>query len=194
MRFTESSDLTLLFESASVDLSTTPTLSAVPIRLGLFVTLPLGKRLDLTAGAGVTAYAELKLEEKRHLKYVNDHWEDTSLSAGRKAPLDNIGYHGSLGIELKIFPNTGFFVEVVGQYARFGNFKTVAVSEKDDRGEVAKGEGRIYLAMYRYPDGEFSYFTVEESAPVSDSPYLAYKEPKIDLGGFGLQAGFRIRL
>ena len=170
MRFTESSDLTLSFESASLELSSTPTVSAVPIRLGLFLTLPLGKRLDLTAGAGVTAYADLKLEEKRHLKYINDYWTETSLSASRKSPLDNIGYHGSLGFEWRIFPNTGFFVEAVGQYARFGNFKTVAVSEMDSHGEGGRAKaGSIW--RYTVPrNAEYSYFTVEESAPLPDSP------------------------
>jgi hypothetical protein len=193
LRFSESSRITWSYGS-DIDFSSTPTLSAIPVRLALFLTIPLGRKLNLTIDAGAAAYAALKLEARQRLERSDGHWTEMSLNATRNAPFDNIGFQGSLGFEFMILPNTGLFVEALGRYARFKNFATATESLRNDVGDSETNEGRLYLRTYTFDGKSYSRFTVEGTPPVSEPPRLVYTEPKIDLSGFSLQAGLRIRL
>lgn len=195
MRFSKSSQMTFSHGSEDIKLSGTPTLSAVPLRLGLFLTLPLGSRLNFTLDAGAAVYAALKLDAKQRLNYPYGYWLETSLSASRSAPqFDNLGFHGSLGFEFMVSPKFGFFVEALGRYARLKNFETATALNRNSYGDSETIEGRIYLETNTFDEGGWSLFTVERTPPVSVPPNIVYREPKIDLSGFSLQAGFRIRL
>jgi hypothetical protein len=194
MRFSKSSSMTWTYGSESLEFSTTPTLSAVPIRLGLFLTLPLGERLNLTLDGGAAAYAALKLDVRQREGQPDGDWIETSLSASRNSPFENVGFQGSLGFEFMFSRKVGFFVEALGRYARFKNFETATALYTNNEGASESIEGRIYLETDTFDEGSWSLFTLEETPPVSDSPHTVYTEPKIDLSGFSLQAGFRIRL
>jgi hypothetical protein len=194
MRFSKSSLMTWSLGSYEIEFSGTPTLSAVPVRVGLFITLPLGKKVNLTVNGGAAAFAELKLDARQRTDYSNGYWIETSLRASRSAPFDNLGFHGSLGFEFMVLPNTGFFVEALGRYARFKNFETATALSRNNYGDSETIEGRIYLETSAFEEGGWSLFTVEKTPPVSDPPRTVYTEPKIDLSGFSLQAGLRIRL
>jgi len=193
LRFSESSRITWSYGS-DIDFSSTPTLSAIPIRLALFLTIPLGRRLNLTIDAGAAAYAALKLEARQRLESSDGHWLEASLNASRNAPFDNLGFQGSLGFEFMILPNTGFFVEALGRYARFENFAKATESLRNNEGDSETNEGRLYLETHTFYGKSYSQFRVAGTPPVSDPPHLVYREPKIDLSGFSLQAGLRIRL
>ena len=189
LRFSKGSLMTFMNGSESVELSVTPRLSAVPIRLGLFLTLPLGKRLNLTINGGAEAYAALKLDATQRINAFGD-LSETTLTASRNAPRSgNLGFEGSLGFEFMVSRNAGFFIEAVGRYARLKNFAKAAYSSSE--GTV---EGGLYLETFTVPEGTWSLFTVEKTPPVSVPPSLVYTEPKVDLSGFSLQAGLRVRL
>lgn len=177
-----------------ITLTGTPKLSAMPIRLAVFFTLPLGGKFNLTADVGGTYYAALKFEAAQRLEIGATDWEEMSLSASRSSLSDNLGFQGSLGFEYKISPKMGFFVEAVGRSARFKNFDTVMGLERDSDGGEDTNEGKLYLQTFTYPEGTYSAFTIESTPPVPDPPEVTYREPKIDLSGFSLQAGIRIRL
>lgn len=180
-------------EEGELEITGTPTLSAVPIRLGLFLTFPLGGKLNLTADAGATYYAALKLDATQRLESDDGDWFEMSLSASRSTPLDNLGFQGSLGLEYMFSSKMGFFVEALGRYARFKNFDKATGSMRDSDGFSETTEGRIYLETHTGFEGTWSWFTVEEDPPISSPPERVYSEPKIDLSGFSLQAGIRIR-
>lgn len=113
MRNSEGSLMTLVTETSTITLSGTPTLSAVPIRLGVFLTIPVAGKIDLTADAGATYYAGLKFDATQRLEFAADNWEVMSARASRSSVSDNLGFQGSLGFEYKISPRMGFFVEAV---------------------------------------------------------------------------------
>jgi hypothetical protein len=194
LRFSNSSLLTWSSESEDVELSGTPTLSAIPIRLGLFLTLPLGERLNLTIDGGAAVYTALKLDAQQRIDFSDGDWTEMSLNASRNEPFENLGFQGSLGFEFMVSRNTGFFVEALGRYARLKNFDKATAFNRNSDGESETIEGRIYLGTYTSDEGNWSLFTVEGTPPVPAPPYRVYTEPKIDLSGFSIQAGFRIRL
>lgn len=192
LRASMSSLATLTRAVDAIDYTANAVLSAVPIRLGLFLTLPVGEKLNLTAGAGAAYYAALKFEGTRGFEYHNGGWYELVIRGSRSSFAD-IGVQGSLGLEYMISPRMGFFVEALGRYARFKNFERVAVTSSTNSNPPLTGEGKLYVVQIASGTGTFSLFTVEETPPVDSPPDEIYTEPKIDLSGFSLQAGFRVR-
>ncbi|MBP7706874.1 MAG: hypothetical protein KA243_06475 [Candidatus Aminicenantes bacterium] len=175
----------------TVDLLASTMLSAVPIRLGLFLDVPLGGKLALTANAGAAYYLGLKFTGMQGLEFAADDWMRMSLEATERSGLD-IGFHGSLGFEYKFTPKLGFFVEGLGRYAKLKNFESVTGTQESSGGLSEDTEGKLYLVTGSIGDSEISMFTISETEPLPD-PGTTVREPKFDLSGFSLQAGFRIR-
>jgi hypothetical protein len=123
-----------------------------------------------------------------------DDWMEMSVSGSRSSLSANLGFQGSLGLEYKFSPKMGFFVEAMGRYAKLKNFASVTARNEDSGSASETTVGKLYIADYTFVDGSYSLFTIEETPPVDDPPTVTYREPKIDLSGFSLQAGIRIRL
>ncbi|MBM3306560.1 MAG: porin family protein [Candidatus Aminicenantes bacterium] len=192
LRTSANSLATLSIEEDVIDFPATATLSAIPIRLGVFLAFPLGGKLNLTADAGAAYYAALKLDATQRLEFDDGDWLEMSINAQRSS-FANLGFQGSLGLEYMVSPKMGLFVEALGRYARFKNFETATGSNRNSDGDSDSTEGKIYLMTKTFTEGSWSMFTVEETPPVSSPPSTVFTEPKIDLSGFSLQAGIRIR-
>jgi len=188
MRSSAASLATYTEDTFSVDITAEAMLSAVPIRLGLFLDVPVGGKLNLTAGAGAAYYMGLKFDATQGLEYPDGSWQTMNVVGNERSGID-IGFHGSLGLEYMFSPKLGFFVEAVGRYAKFKNFETVTGTTEYSDGTPETTEGILYLYSETIGTTEVSGFGISET-PVTDPDV---REPKFDLGGFSLQAGFRIR-
>ena len=175
----------------TVDLLASTMISAVPIRLGLFLDVPLGGKLALTANAGAAYYLGLKFTGMQGVELSAGDWMRMSLEASERSGAD-IGFHGSLGFEYKLSPKLGFFLEGLGRYAKFKNFETVTGTQESSGGIPDSTEGRLYLVTGDIGGTEISMFTISETEPAPE-PGTTVREPKFDLSGFGLRAGFRVR-
>jgi hypothetical protein len=177
-------------EGDSVTLTAVSTLTAMPVRLGLFFTTPLSNKLNLTADAGAAYYAGLKLEATQGLEFSSTDWMDMTVEGSQRSGID-IGFHGSLGVEYMLSPKLGFFFEAVGRYAKFNNFELVTGTTEGSGGGPDTTEGKLYIYSDTSGTTEISGFTIVETG---DTPDHDLWEPKIDLSGFSLQIGIRIRL
>ena len=193
LQSSKSSLMTFSYEGGELTVIGTPKLSAMPIRLAVFFTLPLGAKFNLTADAGGTYYAALKLNATQRLEMEAD-WNETSLSASRSSLTDNLGFQGSLGFEYKISQKMGFFIEAIGRFARFKNFDTATSSYENSAGDTNAVAGKIYIETRTGPEVTYSSFIISADTPTPSPPESTFREPKIDLSGFSLQAGVRIRL
>jgi hypothetical protein len=176
-------------EVDSVLLTAGATLTAMPVRLSLFYDIPYSEKFNLTLSAGAAYYASLKLEGTQRLEFAPDDWEEMSLVGTQRSGAD-IGFHGTLGFEYLFSPKLGFFVEAVGRYAKFKNFKAVTGTSADSGGMPETIEGTLYIYTEDFDEAELSGFSIVEAG---DTPDTGAREPKIDLSGFSLRAGFRIR-
>jgi hypothetical protein len=190
MKYSRSSLMSVTADTLSLTLSGTPMLSAVPIRLGVFLNFPVAPRLDMIVNAGGAYYAGLKFEAGERIEADGD-WQAMSLT-GSRSSLANLGVQGGIGFEYRISPKIGFFVEAEGRYARFKNFDSVTSAYESSDGASGSETGKLYIDTYSYPDGTYSEFYVNTTPPV-DTEYETFREPKFDLSGFSLQAGFRFR-
>ena len=171
-------------------------LSAVPVRLGLYYSLPLGKRLSLTANAGGAFYALLRFKDRFHVEQ-GAIFSTQEITATRMSLSKNLGFQGGLGFEYELTPKLGIFVEAQGRYARFTNFGSVRLDLASAEGGSDTQEGKIYLrteTLLADPPIVWNAFVVDDTPPTPDPPDLVIREPKFDLSGFCLQAGIRIRL
>jgi len=188
MRNSTDSLATFIDDPLEVDILSGATITAIPIRLGLFFAFPLGGKLSLTANAGAAYYAGLKLDAMQGLDYADGSWLHMDLADSRRGSAD-IGFHGGLGVEYKLSPMMGFFVEVLGRYASLKNFDEVTGIQTSSEGLSETTVGKLYILAEDIDGTPISMFTIEETPPVDPG----FREPKFDLSGFSLQAGIRIR-
>ena len=170
-------------------------LSGLPVRLGVYYALPLGRRLSLTANAGAALYV---------VRTFNDHysfeaginWGSQDINADRFG-FSDLGFQGGLGLDFRISSTMGVFVEAQGRYAKLKNFGEVSITVASLEGGSQTREGKIYLRSQNLstdPPVVFNTFVVESTPPAPDPPDILIREPKFDFSGFCLQAGVRIRL
>ena len=192
LRSTEESEM-VLSNGIDATLIGTPVLSAIPIRLGVFFTLPLNKKINFTANAGAAYYAALKFDANLRIEEDPD-WSEQGISASRNSLSGNLGFQGGLGFEYMFSPKMGFFVEALGRLAKFKNFATAHAHSEDSVGNAEDSDGVIYLETMTVPEGTWTEFIVAETPPTSFPPEIVYTEPKFDFSGFCIQFGIRIRL
>lgn len=191
-------DMTLTPPDASGDLliSGGSSLSAFPVRLGLYYALPLGRKLSLTANAGGAFYARLRFRDRFH--YESGGLFGTQAITGTRTSLTkNLGFQGGLGLAYDVSPKWGVFVEAQGRYARFANFGSVRIDVASAEGGSQTRYGKIYLRTQTLSEDPlivWNTFVVQDMPPTPDPPELVIREPRFDLGGLCLQAGVRIRL
>ena len=196
LRSSGNADMTLVPETSEMVFDGGPTLSAIPIRFGLYYSLPLGGKLSLTANTGAAFYAGLRFEDRFHMEQSTI-FATQEIVASRTSLSKNLGFQGGLGLEYKIASKMGVFIEAQGRYARFKNFGAATIYLASAEGGSDTREGKIYLrtqTLSADPLIVFNAFVVESTPPSPDPPDLVISEPKFDLSGFCLQAGIRIRI
>jgi hypothetical protein len=162
--------------------------SAIPVKLGVYYSLPLSSqaRFFLTAGVG---YYFAKWSEA----YRNE-WDTGWWTIDQKATARGIGFHGGVGFELNVVSHVAFVLEGQGRYAKIGGFK----GDKDGKYYPPPTEystkGKLYYFEYLpwtenwYPK---IYISKEEQA---GDRIRNVREAKVDFSGFTFRAGIKIKL
>jgi hypothetical protein len=194
LRSARQSHMTLDLDNVTaLDLTATPALSAMPVSLGLFLTLPVGSKIAFTADARGIYFARFKFDLAQKLEFGGpDDWQHESLRGSRSGFFSNLGAQGSLGVEYKLSPRMGFFVEAVGRYAKLKNFGVVTRTTETETGSVSTDQGKAYILFVETTDSSYSMFFVMDPSSPAEPPFFV-REPKFDLSGFSLQTGIRIR-
>jgi hypothetical protein len=189
-------DLLLTGEGLELDVTGGTSLSAIPLRLGVFATLPITGRLSLTANAGAAVYLALRFHD-RYGYEQSGIWGRQDIFGNRTSFTANLGGQGGLGFDHRMARGWSVFVEAQGRYARFKNFGRATIKVASAEGGSQTREGKIYLRsqiLSADPPLEFITYVVADTPPTPDPPDIVISEPKFDLSGFCLQAGIRIRL
>lgn len=175
---TKSSTLTFQSATKEINWEILGKVEAVPAKLSLFYFIPVKDSLTIIFHAGVGYYsAKTRLESRSDSEYLID------------ANATGIGYHGGIGLEMKLFTGVYFFVEGAGRYASLSGFRG-KVTITGDGG----WDGKLYYweAKHTYIDN-FGYIDLLVGPP-SGPAFKFVREAKIDFNGFSLRAGISIRL
>ncbi len=167
-------------------LDSRPSISAVPIRLGLFLTLPLHRLFNITFNGGAALYLTKYSYTLRSFLWT---------PGGRihhKASANGLGFHGGIGFEINLNPRSTFFIEIQGRYAKITNFKGTAKSREFISSyyfypvSSSEEEGMLY---YLEGEGHPSLAILEEEP----SGYSTVRKATFDFSGFAIHSGIRIK-
>jgi len=180
--------------SLHYDFSEGMKLEGIPIRLGLFWSLHVSGKINVTADAGLSYYVRTRY----HAEWITLQYASTGmhpfqrfLTTASKANFP-LGLHGSMGIEYRLLRNLGIFVEARGCYARFRGLEGTTTSEA---GNLAGG------LLPEFTENGTLFYDETPNLPGAPRLIMVQSEPDgelhravVDFSGVSLQMGFRIRL
>lgn len=157
-----------------------PAYGSIPLRLGVFWTIPISARMSVALSAGpeihfARASTSWQIDEDTYfMRYEND------VTGG------GFGFHGAAAFEIKLSGSIGLLLEIAGRYARFGGLTgTATISNPDDR---VSESGTLYRYEISIGPG-FPYVIVLEEKPTNEAT-----EAKLDLSGGSVRFGVVIHI
>lgn len=190
------SQIRIIYPSYYYQITEVTELKAIPMRLCLFLALPISRKLDITANAGFSWYLQARYHADWYVGPISpigfDPYQRISTTAEKKTlPL---GFQGGVGIEYKLLRKIGLFVEAQGRYARFRGLKGTSISEPGEYGGVLPSfseQGKLYYeSVPMLPDAP--RLIMVQSAP-PPGPGGEARLAAVDFSGISLQAGIRVR-
>ncbi len=176
---------TVTFTPVAAEVKTAPKASAIPLRLGMYLTLPAGPVVNVNFHAGLGYYLA-KMSYSLRTSAAGD-WDQYSI----EADATGLGYHGGLGFEFKLSRAVSLFFEGQGRYARIGGFEG-SIEGTHSSGSHSSESGKLYY--YKYSAGvlgAFPVIIVDDTEP-SGSDVSNMREANIDFSGFSAVAGIII--
>jgi hypothetical protein len=179
------SESNITFTPVAAAEKTTAKVSAVPLRLGMYFTLPAGAVLNVNFHVGLSYYLAKVSYDFR--SSAPGSWEQSSV----RADGNGLGFHGGLGFEFRLSPAVSFFLEGLGRYASISGFEGSG-EKTDSYGDRGLDNGKLYYyKTYSGTLGSFSAIFVHGSEP-SGSSVSSVREARIDFSGFSAFAGIII--
>jgi len=167
-----------------------PEVRAVPIRAGLYFLIPIGKGSHFTLDAGAGWY----------LVDYSWYWRGENASGywmemDQEASAQNIGYHAGLGFEIELGSHFAFLIEGRARYAEISGFEGTFKYEDRD-GDSDTEEGKLYYWREPVFAEKFTFVFISESETpsftgLSSAEYV--RDAVVDLSGFSIQAGLKIK-
>ena len=194
-------------------------LTAIPIRMTVFYSLPLGKLNLYAFGGGGFYLGNLKhtysmdetfFYEDFSSVYLDEKYEVKAAADGTETAKHNtLGFHGGLGLEMKLGRSIGLGLEVFGRFVDFGKWDG-ELSETDTTRTRAYLEGSGWysdetdtetysesgaLWYYEYLDPDFgkkyAYMQTFTDEP-SGEGVSGIRRAKLNLNAFGIRLTLKI--
>ncbi|MGB2765122.1 MAG: hypothetical protein WBC20_11995, partial [Candidatus Aminicenantaceae bacterium] len=177
-------------------------IETIPIKLGIYYTIPLGSRINIFLKSGLDYYFSKCFIYKYNLIRSLD-WtvlipEFYEISNKYDMRGNGLGFNGGLGFEYKISNVLALVLEIQRRYAKIKNLKGKWIYSNTFTLEQGEDEGILYIGRKDMEDEGFSDIfypdlVVSPSKP-SGAKILNAKEATLDLSGFSLRVGIRIKL
>jgi hypothetical protein len=174
-----------------------PRLSAIPIRAGVHLTVPLSTKFNFHAEVGASYYFKARYRDEWW--YSTWSWETMTSSLRistraeqKKAP---IGFQGGIGLEYEVLHKLFVYLDARGRYARFRGLKGTSTVEESRLGEPVttfSETGKLYYESVPWLPGAPRLIMVQTSPPAG--PGGGPRQAVVDFSGVSLQFGIRIRL
>ncbi len=172
-------------------------LEAMSIRLGLFLSLPIASKIDFTANAGLCGYLRARYHADwliGRAGYVSN-WRDPYNNISTRADQKKfpIGFQAGAGIEYRLLPKIGLFIEARGRYAKFRGLEGTSTSEPGEYGGISptfSEQGKLFYESAPMLPGAPRVIMVQSAPPAG--PDGKPRQAVVDVSGVSLQAGIRI--
>ena len=175
-----------------------PKLSAVPIRVGVHLTMPLSGKVNFLVEGGGCYYFNARYSDELiegTSIFDNGLYSQTRITTSAEAKGVPLGLHGGLGFEYRLLPNLFLSLSALGRYARFRTWEGFSEFEFFDYVEgwtTFSEQGILYYELVPDLPDPPRLITAQSSPSMTIGP-----EPRkavIDFSGISLQLGIRIRL
>ncbi len=160
-------------------------IDVIPIRLGLYYTLPVHRLFSFTFNGGPSLYLT------QYSYFFETDWKNTK-SLFHKANAKNFGFHGGIGLEVSLTQQASFLIEGQGRYAKISNYtgkliKTEYIVSDDFVGyDSLQVKGTLY-----YLEGEkFPSLVISDKEP---SGFTTIRKAVFDFSGFSLRVGVIVK-
>lgn len=166
--------------------TTKPKVRAIPLRFGIFFTVPLDEILSFSFNGGVGLYLanyslDMRFEE-------NGYWEDVH----QEATATGLGFHAGMGFEFNLAPNVAFFIEGQGRYAKIGGFEGTLEYDDSGGGPLYEEKGKLYYWENNLMGKTYPRISISEDEP-SASWVSKVREANVDFSGFNIVAGIKLK-
>ncbi len=155
-----------------------PKINVVPIRMGMFFTIPILGPFAVYLNGGPSLYlARYSYALETNIKDITDIFQ--------KATAQSLGFHGGLGIAVDLNKRSVFFIEGQGRYAKISNFEGKERLRNTDN-VYSEENGTLYYME----DETYSYLTIRADEPFG---FKILRKASFNLSGISLRAGLIIK-
>jgi opacity protein-like surface antigen len=164
-----------------------PSFSAVPLRLGLFFTYPMGPSLNFNFNVGGGYYmakmtSMLRISSEAYYEQLDN-----------EAKANGFGFQGGMGVDFRIASNVFLFIEAQGQMANFGGFEgTGALSFSG--GSSVNETGKLYYFEETFETPILYPIIKVASTPPSGSWVHNLREAKVNFNGGQIVVGILLKI
>lgn len=165
---------------------------SIPLSLGGFYSLPIGNRLTMRGEAGLDFHF-VRWKDRLIWTYNGDTYQkvldDLNLTSG------GLGGHLSISAEYELSKRLALVVELRGRYARIGGLKGDWTNTVNDSPWQPREATLYTYEMQSVTLGTWYSFTWPAIVPPKEGDGLRnIREAVLDMSGFALRAGIRVRL
>jgi len=168
-----------------------PEVTAIPLTFGLYLGLPLAKIMNFTINTGIGYYLGTV---KWHYSWDS---ESHDYEENWEAKSNAVGFHGGLGFEFNISRNLAMVIEGFGRYAKLKSCKGDYSWKREFFGheEGIIEDATLWYYEWRSTDTgkEYPRIKFDDEMPTETSFQKNVREGDIDLTGFSVRAGIRIK-
>lgn len=185
----------------SVSFSHHPTISAIPIKITAYYSIPIASRLNSYLSGGIGYYIG-KIDYNYIWEWREWLYEDTFAEAHYEIEMgakeNAFGFHGGIGFEYDVKKNCAIFIEGIARYAKLNDWRGDRTTKSF--GEIAEERsGPLWyyellypLISYPEPDQYLSLLIILEDKPTS--PIIRNtRRAEGDFSGYSLRAGIKIK-
>lgn len=178
----ENTLLSILQEGTLYDQARPTKVSAYPVYLSVFLSLPLGRKISAYLRGGVgTVFARYVVREANKKAEVSRF----TYTAYDNATASRGCYLGSLGLSYAVDPSLGFFVEATARQAKISGFEAA-----DEFG----GRSRLYTYEEYRPEIDFWQLRIGLHPEEPSGPGVReVREATVDFGGYSAKIGIFLR-
>ena len=160
--------------------------SAIPVRLGVYYSLPLSSRTRFILNGGVGYYFAKWSEAYRN------EWSGGWFTTIQEAKASGIGFHGGVGFELNLVSHIALVLEGQGRYAKIGGFEGDSEFRAFIPGWESSTEGSLYyFEWYPWTYNWYPMVDISGKEPSGDR-IRNVREAKVDFSGFTFRVGIKI--
>ena len=181
----------------SSEYSIKPVISALPITLNVHYLLPAGSKLSFDFHAGIGYYLTMldfsgkDVLSDSFFDQISEHWtEDTTFSATK----GGLGFQAGVGFEFDMTTRVAIVCDVFGRFASVSGFKGKYTYKESGDYTWQESASDYYFWSYdeTFDGSPYTQFDFYTEKPEGEGITNA-KQGSVDLTGFGITLGLRIK-